>query len=45
MKLLGKRARKGDEGEIRLVPEEGKQLLTWHLSPIAYAGSALVLPA
>lgn len=24
MKLLGKRARKGDEGSIKLVPEEGK---------------------
>ena len=24
MKLLGKRARKGDEGAIKLVPEEGE---------------------
>ena len=44
MRLLGKRARKGDEGEIRLVPEDGRQLLTLHLVSTAHACSDLLNP-
>jgi len=32
MKLLGKRARKGDEGSIKLVPEEGEICLLGRLA-------------
>lgn len=39
MKLLGKRARKGEEGSIKLVPEEGEDM--WHAYNLIREGDAV----